>query len=280
MKIRHITFFLFVLMALLLQACAPNVDTQSIVATALFETQQISALQTAAAGGGGQPPADSGGQPVAPSDTPTPSSTPTITLTNTPSVPLVSVSQDTNCRSGPSVSYTLLTTIHAGQQAEVIKNFSNTYVVVKNPNGSGDCWLWLNYANTTNFAAYNLPFATQPPTSTPTFTPTPEIMWEGDWTMWYGPAPLTACSLHLTRSGSTIDGTYDCGLFTGTVHGTLSGDLKKISGTWTTNLPTNGNFDWMIKKNTNQFIGNYDGSPNDWCGAKNGASQPSPCLWP
>jgi hypothetical protein len=268
MKIRRLVLFLLVSAALLLQACGAG--TQSAVETAIAQTQQISALQTAAAGGVQEQPS---------AEPEEPSNTPTVTQTPTPSIPYVSVSSDTNCRSGPSISYTLITTMHPGQQAEVVNLFNNDYVVVRNPNGSGVCWLWLNFANTHDFSAYNLPYATQPPTSTPTFTPTPTIVWEGNWTIWFGPAPFTQCSMHLTRSGSTIDGTYDCGSFTGTVHGTISADLTKVSGTWSNNVPQSGDFDWMMKKNTNQFIGNYD-STWDWCGAKNGASQPSPCYWP
>lgn len=279
MQTRQITIFLLVFIALVLQACAPG-SAQDAVNTAVAQTLQISALETAAAAAGQPvPPADSGGAPGVPSDTPFPSNTPTITNTPTPSVPYVTISQDTNCRSGPGTTYTLITTMHVGQQAEVVNLYNNDYVVVRNPNGSGVCWLWLNYANTHDFSAYNLPYATQPPTSTPTFTPTPDIVWEGNWTIWFGPAPLTQCTMHLNRSGSSITGTYDCGSFNGTISGTLSADMKKVSGTWSNNVPQNGNFDWMIKKNTSQFIGNYDSS-YDWCGAKSGASQPSPCYWP
>ncbi len=291
MKIRYVTVFLFVLMALLLQACAP--DTQSAVATALFQTQQISSLQTQAAGGGGggaPPPANNGGggQPVVPSDTPQPSSTPTITLTNTPSVPFVSVSSDTNCRSGPSVSYTLLTTMHVGQQAQVLKLFSTDYVLVQNPNGSGDCWLWLNFANTHDFSAYNLPFATQPPTSTPTFTPTPDFDWQGDWNVWVystpaPPAQTWSGTGHFSVSGNNISGTFhlEPGSLDYSFSGSLNGSRQKASGSATLSGGGTFSFVWLIKSGNHfQFIGNLDGGTYEMCGARSGASQPSPCVGP
>jgi hypothetical protein len=72
------------------------------------------------------------------------------------------------------VDYRLLTTILVGEQVQVLAVFPGSdYVVVMRPGGAGNCWLWLRYADRTDFSGYNLPVATQPPTSTPTFTPSP-----------------------------------------------------------------------------------------------------------
>jgi len=275
MKTRQVIVFLFVFSALLLQAC--GADTQAAIETAIAQTQQISALQTAAAGGGQpvQPPPDTGGQPVVPSDTPQPSNTPT------PSIPYVSVSSGTNCRSGPGQAYTLITTMNTGQQAEVVNVYNNDYVVVRNPNGSGFCWLWLNFANTHDFSAYNLPLATQPPTSTPTFTPTAEWMWDGTWTMTFG---ALSGSGSWNRSGNSISGTFSDGANDYTFSGSLSSGGQVASGTVTyVNLATTGSFDLMIKSgNHNQFIGNGDfsGTVYALCGWRGGSSAPSPCQWP
>lgn len=283
MKTTKILTFTLLLSALLLQACgglAP--DTQNVIQTAIAQTEQISLLQTAAAGGGGADTgnADNGEAPSAPTDTPTPSQTSTITLSPTPSIPMVSVSDNTNCRTGPSASYGFVVLVIAGQPHEVLKTYNGAnYVVIKSPTGVGDCWLWLQYANQTDFSAYNLPVATQPPTPTPTFTPTPSYVWDGDWKIWVESGGLTQCSMHINRSGLSIDGTYDCGAWTGTISGTLSADLSYASGTWTNDVPQNGSFEWQRKKNANQFIGNYNGS-YAWCGARAGASQPSPCVGP
>ncbi len=270
MKVRQILFFLLVSSALLLQACGAT--TESAVQTGVAQTLQIAELQTAAAGGGG------GG--VVASDTPQPPSvateTPTITLTPTSSIPYVSVAENTNCRTGPSSNYGFVTLITTGVQLEVLKIFNSAnYVVIRNPNGSGDCWLWLQYATPANFAAYNLPVATQPPTPTNTATPTPSYIWDGDWTTSVNGA---ICSMALTESGNTVSGSYTCPTYTGTVTGTLSANRRTLSGTWTT--IGSGSFTWQRKTvNTNQFVGNWDGTEY-WCGARDGASLPDPCFGP
>jgi uncharacterized protein YraI len=279
MKLRQSLMFLLVTCAFLLQACGGQ-DTESAIATGIAQTLQISELQTAAAGGGVQATVD----PGQPSATPLPQGTATITLTATSSIPYVTVSENTNCRTGPSTSYGLVTTITVGQQAEVVNVFSGAnYVVVRNPNGSGFCWLWLQYATPTNFSAYNLPQATQPPTPTITPTPTPEYIWDGNWAAWIdvnADGTLVSCPMVMNRSGNNLTGTYDCGTFDGTITGTLSNGLRNASGTWANSLGGSGTFTFQRKlNNVNQFIGNYDGG-YAWCGGRASASQPSPCFGP
>jgi hypothetical protein len=266
MKTRQTLIFLIMLSALLLQACGAN--AQSAIATGIAQTQQISALETAAAGGGGaaqvQPPAEV----AQPSNTPA------------PSVALVSVSQNTNCRSGPRQDYNLLTTINVGQQVEVLKIFSNDYAVVKNPNGSGDCWLFLQFANTIDFSAFNLAVATQPPAPAPTFN------WNGSWHMFYavGGLALDFGPVTLTQTGTTLTGSFTYNDVNNTILGTLSSDFQTATGI-ITNTTSNKSFPihWQIKSgNLNQFVGSYvsEGTTYAWCGARAGASRPNPCQWP
>ena len=104
-----------------------------------------------------------------PSMTPSITLTPTITLTATLSVPMVSVSEDTNCRSGPGVIYDYLGALTIGEKAEVVgKNSENNYWVIKNPDYAGTCWLWGRYAtvegNTSGIPEWLVPS-----------TPTPSI---------------------------------------------------------------------------------------------------------
>jgi hypothetical protein len=81
-------------------------------------------------------------------DTPIP--TATITLTPSPSIPMLTVSADTNCRSGPSKAYDYLGALLIGKSAEVVgKNTSTGYWIIKNPERDGNCWLWGNYATVT-----------------------------------------------------------------------------------------------------------------------------------
>ena len=103
--------------------------------------------------------------------------------TATPSVPQVSVSTNTNCRTGPGTQYDLIDALTVGQTAEVVgKNSVTSYWIIKRPSGSGNCWLWGEYAtvvgNTANLPEYPIPAtptpkATNTPTITPTFTSTP-----------------------------------------------------------------------------------------------------------
>lgn len=170
MKIRHI-LFVVALGSLLLAACG---SSDAAIATGIAQTQQISELQTAAAASDTPAGTDT---PAADTSTPAPQSSATS------SIPYVSVSVDTHCRSGPRIDYKLLTTILIGEKVEVLAvSAFPEYVVVKRLGGSGDCWLWLRYADQTDFSGYNLPVATQPPTSTPTRTPTSSYTPSPTWT--------------------------------------------------------------------------------------------------
>ena len=281
MKLRQVLPFILVLAALLLQACGP--DTQAVINTAIAQTQQISELQTAAAGGSGAQSATDTPQPGATSE---PTETPSITPTFTPSVPYVSVSQNTNCRTGPSVNYGYVTTANSGQQMQVLKVYNGAnYVIVQNPNGSGECWLWLQYADKTDFSAYNLPIATQPPTPTPTYTPTPSFDWSGSWNVKVvdvsGPTDYTGtASCSVSGNNLSCSATFNPGAFSDSWEGSLNSSRQKVSGTF---HDIGGDYSWEaeIKSgNINQFIGNINSGNYEFCGARSGSSVPDPCLWP
>jgi len=108
-----------------------------------------------------------------PSSTPFPTDTPSITPTSTSSVPMVTVSQNTNCRTGPGLVYDLVGGLLVGEQAVIVGKYSaGNYWIVNNPDAAGTCWLWGQYATVTGNTA-GLPEYTPPPTPTPTNTPTP-----------------------------------------------------------------------------------------------------------
>jgi len=118
---------------------------------------------------GQTPPA---GLPTFPLTTSTITLIPTATLTGTPTVPMVSVSVDTNCRTGPGVIYDYLTALLVGEKAEVIGKYTSvspTYWIIKK--NSVTCWLWGQYA-TVEGNTSTLPEMIPPPSPTPTFTPT------------------------------------------------------------------------------------------------------------
>jgi hypothetical protein len=94
-----------------------------------------------------------------------PSSTPEFTAT--PNKVLVTVSANTNCRSGPGVDYSNEGALTVGQQAEVVGISSSTnYWIINNPNGPGTCWLWGEHATITGDTASLQEYAV-PPTTTP-----------------------------------------------------------------------------------------------------------------
>ena len=101
--------------------------------------------------------------------------------TNTPSVPQVSVTTNTNCRTGPGTQYDLIDALVVGQTAEVVgKNTVTSYWIIKRPSSSGNCWLWGQYAtvvgNTANLSEYPIPPSPTPKaTNTPPRTPTPSV---------------------------------------------------------------------------------------------------------
>src|SRR5687768_1219720 len=71
---------------------------------------------------------------------------PTITLTSSPAMPMVSVSSETNCRTGPSVNYRLVGKASVGTKFTVVgKHAPTNYWVIRLADGR-ECWLWGQYA--------------------------------------------------------------------------------------------------------------------------------------
>lgn len=157
-------FLSFSLLACNLPAQTPQIEPQTDplagTMTALAATIQAQDSQPAATNTPPGPP-------------PLPSETATLEFTNTPSVPLVSVSLDTNCRSGPGKEFDYLGALLVGEKAEVVgKNTTYDYWVIKNPDGAGTCWLWGRYATVEgNISA--IPEVAAPPTPTPSIPKAP-----------------------------------------------------------------------------------------------------------
>ena len=104
----------------------------------------------------------------------TPSLTPTLTFTLTPNAPMVSVSVNTNCRSGPGSPYDILGVLNVGQNAEVVGRSSVAdYWIIKLPsNPAVTCTIWGQYATLVGNTS-GLPVVNPPPTPTPAVTNTP-----------------------------------------------------------------------------------------------------------
>ena len=108
-----------------------------------------------------------------PSVTPPPTSTPFPTSTPTPSIPMVSVSVDTSCRSGPGQAYAYLGVLRVGETAQVVGKHSSTgYWIIVNPAGFGDCWLWGQQATVNGSTDHLMEYA-QPAIPTPSIPNAP-----------------------------------------------------------------------------------------------------------
>lgn len=107
----------------------------------------------------------------------TPAFTTTPAFTSTPSFAYVTLSENTNCRTGPAQAYPLVDTFLVGQTIEVIgKNSTNEYWYVRSPNNqSVFCWMWGFYAKGGNLG--NVPVFTPPPS--PTAAPSFDVSYAG-----------------------------------------------------------------------------------------------------
>lgn len=101
----------------------------------------------------------------------TPSVTPSPTFTFTPEATRVTVSVETNCRSGPGTAYDILGVLPVGQSAEVIgRNASGDTWIIRLPsNPAIICWVWGQYATVTGNTS-GLTVYTPPPTPIPPAT--------------------------------------------------------------------------------------------------------------
>jgi hypothetical protein len=267
-------------------ALSSEQQAQTAIAQTVAVEQQVQTLvaQTLAASshsGEGQPEATQVPEPTS-TDAPEPTITPTvtITLTPTPEKPMVSVSVNTNCRTGPGLIFDRIGALLVGEQAEVVGIFPDgDYWIIKNPQRAGECWLWGNHATVVGQIT-GLPTYTSPPTPTPSYTPIPVYNWTGTWTTSFGKTgqPHSTIVITLSQTNNTVAGSFNFGPDIITLGGTLSADSTTLTGVWTS-LPSSGVFVFKLI-NTNQFIGNRDNGEYEWCGYRAGAGFPSPCMGP
>jgi hypothetical protein len=153
--------FLYVFLIIVLSACnlpSGETATEEVSDLALTVTAQALLLQNS----------------PTPEFTATPQFTSTPENTATPSVPQVSVSVNTNCRTGPGVAYDLLGGLNIGQTAEVVGKSSSTgYWIIKLPGSNTICWLFPQHATVSGNTA-NLPEYPVPPTPTPSLPAAPK----------------------------------------------------------------------------------------------------------
>jgi hypothetical protein len=97
--------------------------------------------------------------------------------TSTPPLPpstgavIVSVSMDTNCRTGPGEKYPSIGSLMIGETAEVVgRSPGGDFWIIKNLDDPGNCWLWAIHATVIGVTS-KLPIIQPPPTPTPTPKP-------------------------------------------------------------------------------------------------------------
>jgi len=301
MRIKTIgkVFAIILVFSLFLASCdlfAADEEADEIAQTYVAQTQQAEgAAQTAvaetlSAEENGEPETLEAQTPedndvASPEPIAKPSLTHTITLTLTPQAPQVHVDRDTNCRAGPGQPYNRLSGLLVDEEAEVVGRWQGgDYWIIKNPDGDDECWLWGRYA-TVEGPTGDLPAYTQPPTPTPTFTPTSEVDWSGVWTIQeedpsggYFQGTMT-----VTQNNGSATGTFNYSAGSnGSLSGSLSADGRTWSGTWQNSFGSSGTFNLRLI-NQDQYIGNASsGSAYANCGYRqgSGAGYPSPCMWP
>ncbi len=157
---------------MILSACEmPTKNPTTSPADVVFETAQAAAAGTLTQQAN-----------LIPSQTSTPILTDTATIAPpiitlappTPNKPMVSVSKETNCRSGPDTSFLRVGGLFPDMMAEVVAlDTSGQFYYIRNPQDTQNfCWLWGYYATLVGDGA-NLPRFTPMPTPTLTATPTP-----------------------------------------------------------------------------------------------------------
>jgi hypothetical protein len=148
---------------------APTQDTAALIQTQVsLLVASTAQVQTAIA--------NSVASTLAAMQADTPESTFTPTFSLTPSFAMLSVSVETNCRSGPGVAYGALGIVRVGDTAQVVgRNAESTYWIVKLPSNQAiPCWVWGQYATLVGNTG-GLPVSTPPPTPSPAPTSTTAV---------------------------------------------------------------------------------------------------------
>jgi len=106
-------------------------------------------------------------QQVIPTDTPTATSAPTGTITPTYSIPILTIREQTNCRTGPGQDYEVIFTYLPKKKLEILGRYDpgNFWLVKSSESPTGQCWLWGEYVDVAG-SYWVVSSVTPPPTST------------------------------------------------------------------------------------------------------------------
>ena len=145
--------------------------------------------------------------PEPPTITPEPtlSATPDINLSPTLETPLITVSVDTNCRTGPGAVYQRVGMLLVGETAEVVgrkQNADGDFWYIRNPDeGLEYCWVWGGYATVTG---NTLPLLYMSPQPLPSSSFTASYQKLETCTVWWANFKLTNTSSVLFKSVSLV----------------------------------------------------------------------------
>lgn len=215
-------------------------------------------------------------QPVSTQE-PLPTFTPTLSPQPTASVPEVSVSVDTNCRSGPHIVYDYQGAVLVGETTQILgKHPEKNWLLVKNPDREGQsCWMTMQYAQVNGDL-----------TQVPIVTPPPFYDWNGIWTYTEFQGAYNG-SFTFVQNGRNLSGVMDYPSgFKTIIEGTLQKNGQEFHGTVTVNLDPPFSYPIYFKMlaNMKQFIASAN-SAEDYtvlhaCGYRDGAGYPSGCPTP
>lgn len=92
---------------------------------------------------------------------------PTSTITPTFSVPMLTVREQTNCRTGPGQDYEIVFTYLPNKKLVILGRYDpeNYWLVKSDESPTGECWLWGEYVEVTG-SYWVVSSVTPPPTST------------------------------------------------------------------------------------------------------------------
>lgn len=106
----------------------------------------------------------------------------------------------------------------------------------------------------------------------------------GVWQLRFGNPPSVTGQATLVQTGQTVTGTYvDSHGHSGEIEGTITVQSiteMKLSGTWRNDQGEQDTFEWRLDLTTGRiFQGRRDPGNSEWCGWREGASEPEPCGW-
>lgn len=100
------------------------------------------------------------------------------TITPTYSVPMLTVREQTNCRTGPGQDYEVVFTYLSGKKLEIVGRYDpdNYWLVKSDESPGGTCWLWGEYVDVVG-SYWVVSSVTPPPTVTKPPPGEPSVEW-------------------------------------------------------------------------------------------------------